>query len=204
MVDLSRESGLSRGTVYRYFATKEELLARLEQHLEESFESSIDAAVANQPDLDNRVAVVTEAVFGFLGRSEFGQILEIDPGFFRAFFEAHFDTFVAAVADALGPAAVSEHAAVPPLDTRIVAEVLFRLGLSFQLVPPESGQVTVDALHRTVDRMLGRTKRTAVLAQPASAGVALAGRCAPHATVHFQRAPEQPRVPAGNAGQPVR
>lgn len=158
MVDLSRESGLSRGTLYRYFAAKEDVLAQLGRHLVESFTSGLDAAVATRPDLEDRVVVVTETVLGFVSRPEFSGMLDVDPNFVRTFFQEHFDGLVEPVARALAPAAENEHAQLPRLGPRTAAEVLVRLGLSFQFVRPD-GQATIDAVHR----ILGRRGRETVL-----------------------------------------
>jgi AcrR family transcriptional regulator len=156
MTDVSAEAGVSRGTLYRYFTTKAELLDSLADYVEDTFQRTVAERVTAEPALDDRVRVVIAAVFDFGRRPPYGRLLDHEPNLVRDFFNERFEKLVEPVAKALAPAAVDDQSDLPRLDPWSVSEILLRLSFSFAQVNPQNGLSSVDALDQVVDRLLGR------------------------------------------------
>ncbi|WP_018636360.1 TetR/AcrR family transcriptional regulator [Parafrankia elaeagni] len=155
MADISRQSGLSRGTVYRYFSTKDEVLAALATHLRTTFETQLNRMIASQPGLDRRVDVVVEHLLSFTHDSEFLNVVDVDPWFVRSFLADHIDELITPVARALAPAAGSVRQDLARLDPWQVAEIVVRLAASYQQVPQGCGSDASVSLRDATRSMLG-------------------------------------------------
>lgn len=155
MTDVNTEAGVSRGTLYRYFATKTELLDSLADHVQEIFERTIAERVAAEPALDDRVRVVIAAVFDFGRRPPYRQLLDHEPNLVRDFVNDRFDKLVGPVAKALAPAATDDQSELPRIDPWSVAEILLRLSFSYGQVNAPNGLQSV-GLDEVIDRLLGR------------------------------------------------
>lgn len=156
MTDVSVEAGVSRGTLYRYFTAKAELLDSLRDYVQESFEKAVTDRVAAESALDDRVRVVIGAIVDFGRRPSFAQILAHEPNLVRDFLSERFDRLVEPVAQALAPVTSEDRTDLPRIDPWSVAEVLVRLSFSYALVNPESGLRSADPLGQVIDRLLGR------------------------------------------------
>lgn len=156
MTDVSTEAGVSRGTLYRYFATRAELLDSLADHAQEIFERAIAERVAAEPALDDRVRVVIEAVFDFGRRPSYARLLDLEPNLVRDFVNERFDKLVGPVAKALAPAATDDQSELPWIDPWSVAEILLRLSFSYAQVKAPNGLRSV-GLDEVIDRLLGRS-----------------------------------------------
>jgi AcrR family transcriptional regulator len=81
MTDISDEAGVSRGTLYRYFASRDEVVAAVEERVEESLRSALQAAVVATPSEDERVRIVLEALAGHARAvPALGLLVETEPG----------------------------------------------------------------------------------------------------------------------------
>jgi AcrR family transcriptional regulator len=65
MSDICEEAGVARGTLYRYFKSKDEVLEAVGDHVSGMLSEAIQEAIALSPDLDQRIFVVLEAMTGF-------------------------------------------------------------------------------------------------------------------------------------------
>ncbi len=167
MTDVSVEAGVSRGTLYRYFTTKAELLDSLADYVQETFERTVVDGVAAEPALDDRVRVVIASVFDFGRRPPYERLLDHEPNLVRDFLNERFDKLVEPVAKALAPAAADDQSGLPRIDPWSVAEIMLRLSFSYAQVNPRNGLQSRDALDQVVDRLLGRrARRRGVKAAP--------------------------------------
>jgi AcrR family transcriptional regulator len=105
MTDVGHAAGISRGTLYRYFSSKEELLDAIGVHVERSLINEMVRAVDERPDLDVRVQVVVETIVNF-GQShpEASQVIAVEPGFGIEFVRRVFPEYIAVVEQLLTPA----------------------------------------------------------------------------------------------------
>jgi AcrR family transcriptional regulator len=172
MSDICDEAGVSRGTLYRYFKSKEDVLEALSQHVVLSMRSILEEAVAKNPDPDERIRVVLEAMVSFGDRLPYTRaIVEAEPGFALDFFQRTMGTHVGILVDVLGPA-VTE---APPVQAgvmtpRQLAEILQRVALSAYLIPSSDSQRLARTFAATWTALLDAHRE-----QPAGAVAAAAG-----------------------------
>jgi AcrR family transcriptional regulator len=104
MSDICDEAAISRGTLYRYFKSKEDVLEAIGQHLTDGFRSDLEEAIAKRPDPDQRVRVVLQVMLDQAQkRPESVEIIEVEPGFALAFFSRHLSEHTEIVRAALEP-----------------------------------------------------------------------------------------------------
>jgi AcrR family transcriptional regulator len=81
MSDVSRSAGVARGTVYRYFASRDELLNALAAREAERFMEEVLATVANTPGGERRLAeVIRFATQKLHEHAALQRLLLTDPG----------------------------------------------------------------------------------------------------------------------------
>lgn len=158
MTDVCQEAGVSRGTLYRYFPTRDQLLAAAADHVQRRFEQAVSAAVAADPDRSDRVAVVVGAVVTFGNGERYRRLLDNEPGLVRDYFAKRLEKFVEPVAVALAPATGGDDSVSPRLDPWTVADILVRLALSYAQASPTGALTSAKDLDVVVDRLLGRSE----------------------------------------------
>jgi AcrR family transcriptional regulator len=172
MSDVSDRAGLSRGTVYRYFPTKDDLLAVLAEYEQNRFSEGLRGALADSGTEPSLVAVV-EYIIGYLRQHPaLPLMIEVEPEFVLAFLRRQMPIFHRITEELLGPVmsrsrpVVEGWVTVAELD-----ELLLRVVLSVFLVPGEDG-VTVGALQGALGSFL----------RLAGSGTELDGRGTAHET----------------------
>jgi AcrR family transcriptional regulator len=155
MSDICDEAGISRGTMYRYFKSKDQVLEAVGEHIEGTLRATLTEAVTAKPEPDKRLEIVIQALLDYgKAHAELMHIVDAEPGAVLQLLTREFPTLLVAVADALGPV-LSD---APPvrdgtLTKRQLAEMFTRLVLSVYLVPsPGSDQLAkrVAGLWRSV------------------------------------------------------
>ncbi|BCQ07389.1 HTH-type transcriptional regulator BetI [Mycobacterium heckeshornense] len=148
MSDVGAEAGISRGTLYRYFRDKGELLDAIAGHVQSALQEQLRAAVEERPDLQDRVRVVVESIVYF-GHThpEAVQVISLEPGFGVEFVRQVFPEFVAVVEELLTPAlkqspAVREGA----LSSSELSELILRAAASTFFIPTDD----LDAVSRMI------------------------------------------------------
>ena len=147
MSDVSERAGLSRGTVYRYFPTKEDLLAVLAEYEQDRFADGLRRALeqsAGPPTL----GLVVEYILGYLRQHPaLPQMIDVEPEFVLAFLRRQMPVFHRITEELLGPVMSGARAVEEGLvSIRELDELLLRVVLSVFLVPGETGPVTVGVL----------------------------------------------------------
>jgi AcrR family transcriptional regulator len=101
--DICAASGVARGTFYRYFTSKEEVLATLGSHLEDGAAEAFATAIEANPDPSARVQVVLDTIVAYrAAEGDFARMLEVAPEFTLEFIRDTFPKLVGTVTDALG------------------------------------------------------------------------------------------------------
>ena len=103
MRDISDASNVSRGTLYRYFASKEEVLAAVSEYVCVSFELGIAEVADSIADPMERFKAVMQFFAHFTIDRSPDRIFEVEPAFHLEFLRTHFARHQAAVRDALEP-----------------------------------------------------------------------------------------------------
>ncbi|MGB8405603.1 MAG: helix-turn-helix domain-containing protein [Mycobacterium sp.] len=140
--DICEASGISRGTFYRYFASKDDVLSALGRHFEEGIADAIAVAIAANPAPEDRVRVVLDAILDYRNdTADFAGMFEATPDFTLGFLRGAFPQLVDIVTDALGPAVeTSPLVAAGELNPRQLGELFLRTVMSMLLFPGSRAQ----------------------------------------------------------------
>jgi AcrR family transcriptional regulator len=137
MTDVSAQAGISRGALYHYFNSKQDLLHAIGVKVEKLFEDAVVAAVQERPELDVRVRVVVEAMSD-VGRAhpEVVQVLALEPGFGVDFLRQIFPDFVTVLEELLAPALMMSRAVrTMGLTIGQLCELILRIMMSAYVLP---------------------------------------------------------------------
>jgi AcrR family transcriptional regulator len=155
MSDVSDRAGLSRGTVYRYFPSKEDLLAVLAEYEQNRFAEGLRrslSATTGEPALVD----VAEYVADYLRQHPaLPLMIDVEPEFVLAFLRRQMPVFHRITEELLGGVLANSQ---PVRDGRVtpaeLADLLLRVVLSVFLVPGEEGQVTPGVLEGALEGFL--------------------------------------------------
>lgn len=138
MSDIIDASGVSRGTMYKYFSNKDDVLAAVAEFVCSGFENGIRAASEGIDDPIERFRSVMQFYARYTNEHSPDRVFEVEPRFHLAFFRSRFDRYKVAVYDALVP--VFDHfdrQLGEEINRLAFVEVLVRLQLSTLLVPAD-------------------------------------------------------------------
>lgn len=140
--DICEASGISRGTFYRYFGSKDDVLNALGVHFENGIAAAIAAAIDANPDPGSRVEVVLDAIGDYRNETaDFARMFEATPDFTLGFLRGAFPKLVDIITDALGPAAESSPLVTSgELTPRQLGELFLRTVMSMLLFPGSRAQ----------------------------------------------------------------
>jgi AcrR family transcriptional regulator len=136
MSDIIDTSGVSRGTLYRYFSNKDEVLAAVSEYVCTGFENGIRDAGQGITDPIERFKAVMQFYARYTNENSPDRVFEVEPGFHLGFFRSRFGRYKIAVQDALDP--VFDHfdrLVGEPINRDAFVETLVRMQLSTLLVP---------------------------------------------------------------------
>lgn len=144
MSDIIANSSVSRGTLYRYFASKDEVLAALSEYICASFEEGIFNAGKDLRDPIERFRAVLQYFGRFTIQRTPDGMFEAEPGFHLNFLRTHFDRHKAAVQKALGPVLdYFDTLSDRPFDRDLFCDTLVRLQLSTLLIPAAADWIAI-------------------------------------------------------------
>jgi AcrR family transcriptional regulator len=139
MSDISDASGVSRGTLYRYFSTKEEVMAAVAEFVCTNFETGVLEAAERHDDPIQRFRAVMRFFSRFTVERSPERMLEVEPSFYLEFFNSHFARHKAAVEAALERTFdYFDEQWGRPIDRPATAEALVRMQLSSLIVPTDA------------------------------------------------------------------
>jgi AcrR family transcriptional regulator len=153
MSDVSDRAGLSRGTVYRYFPTKEDLLAVLAEWEQNRFADGLRRALDAAPPGGVGVDTVAEYIITYLREHPaLTLMIDVEPEFVLVFLRRQLPVFHRITEELL--AGVTDNSR--PVQEGLVTaeelnELLLRVVLSIFLVPGEDRTDTAGALAGALD-----------------------------------------------------
>ncbi len=153
MGDVGEVAGLSRGTVYRYFPTKEHLLAVVAEYEQNRFAEALRGCMVGIPTEEIGLDDVAEYIITYLRQHPaLTLMIDTEPAFVLGYMRHQLPVFYKITKDVLGPVMVN---VLPVKEGWVTAdelnELLFRVVLSVFLVPGESSTLTVGALEGALD-----------------------------------------------------
>ena len=161
MTDVCEAAGISRATLYRYFSSKQELLAAVGEHVSKNFIDGIKAAVAGSQVPIDRLRLVLEFFIRYTAQIKSDRMLEIEPAFVLKFLQSHFAQHVAVFNQALAPVYddIEAHLGIQ-VNRLLVSEMLLRAEQSTIIVPaarawsglPEALSRMLEQLYRVKPR----------------------------------------------------
>ncbi|MGI4746988.1 MAG: TetR/AcrR family transcriptional regulator [Janthinobacterium lividum] len=165
MNDIAETAGVSRGTLYRHFSTKEDALVALAEHVSLQFERGVVDVAAGCKTVEETLEAVLDYHFKVTVEQQGARLMEIEPLFMLQFFRSHLPRHVAALTRALDPYYDHvEQQAGRPLDRPLCSEALIRLQLSTILVPGAENWSRMPKLIWQIMSLFGSTNTNAVAA----------------------------------------
>lgn len=156
MSDVSERSGLSRGTVYRYFPSKEDLLAVLAEYERDRFSDGLRKALKGIPEDELSLDLVLEYILNYLRQHPaLTLLIDTEPAFVLGFLSQQLPVFRHITEDLIGPVMRNT---VPVREGWVTIaelnELLLRVVLSVFLVPGETRESVMGALEGTLGSMV--------------------------------------------------
>lgn len=136
MSDIIDASGVSRGTLYRYFSNKDQVLSAVAEFVCTGFESGICEAGRGIEDPILRLKAVMQFYASYTDENSPARVFEVEPAFHLSFFRSRFARYKQAVSDALEPTFNYLDALLgEPMNRDAFVEALVRNQLSTLLIP---------------------------------------------------------------------
>jgi AcrR family transcriptional regulator len=139
MSGVADQAGLSRGTVYRYFTNRDELLDALGQHVLDSFKLGVSRAVEGGGEPEDVLRRVLDHRVDRRTRVAVRRLRELQPAFTLSFLTEHRHEFKAVFAGALGPLFAAGDVAISLDD---FCEYLVRLAVTETLFDDDSERIS--------------------------------------------------------------
>lgn len=104
MSDVSQQAGVSRGTLYRYFPSREELLLDLAAFETARFQQRVGAALAAAPAGASRLEIALQQVTRYVGEHPaIRRVIETEPAFVLGYLREQFPALRATTGQFLAP-----------------------------------------------------------------------------------------------------
>lgn len=159
MSDVSESAGVSRGTLYRYYPSMEELLGALARYEQHRFETGLAAALDRSPAGPGRLNAVVRYTFGYLrDHPALERLLETEPAFVLQYLRGQLPGWRRATVRSLRPELeASMPVRLGTLRPEQVADLMIRVLLSVFLSPNRDPNVDAKALEAFVSLVAGTT-----------------------------------------------
>lgn len=138
MSDIIEASGVSRGTLYRYFSNKDDVLAAVAEFVCVGFETGVREVAEGIENPIERFRRVMQFYARYTNENSPDRVFEVEPRFHLSFFRSRFKRYKLAVHAALEPTfAYIQTKLGKKFDAMAFVEMLVRLQLSTLLVPAD-------------------------------------------------------------------
>lgn len=130
------EAEISRGTFYRYFESKEDLMDSATRYLRDQTDAGVYASVEGLEDPIERFQKFLDFALDNPGTRSSSRLLDTEPEFILRYFRENFSHFKNRLSRALEPVYDSwESELEAKIDRELVSELFVRFALSATLVP---------------------------------------------------------------------
>ena len=148
MQEISEAAGVSRGTLYRYFPSRDAVLAAAADFDELRFRAGLDEALKSAAP-DERIGAFMAYAFDFIRAHPARSLFESEPGFVMSYLLDHLPSLRSELILRLGDALDTVPAvARGELDREQLADVIVRLFASSWIIPESDDRTLVRSLNR--------------------------------------------------------
>ncbi len=149
MREIAETAGVSRGTLYRYFPSKDHVLAAAAEYDGQRFSDGLDEVLAAADTPSERVTSFMAYAFDFIGSHPCRPLFESEPGFVMSYLLDHLPELRAELVQRLGDALDSVPAvAAGTLSREELADVIVRLFASSWIIPETDDASLVQSVNR--------------------------------------------------------
>jgi AcrR family transcriptional regulator len=149
MQEIAESAGISRGTLYRYFPSKDHVLTAAAAYDERRFSDGVDKVLASARTPESRIGDFMAYAFDFIRSHPARSLFESEPGFVMSFLLDHLPALHAELVERLGDALDTVPAvARGELDREQLADVIVRLFASSWIIPESDDASLVQSVNR--------------------------------------------------------
>ncbi len=149
MQEVADAAAVSRGTLYRYFPSKDHVLAAAAEYDGQRFSDGLDEVLESVRGPEERVAAFMAYSFDFIRSHPCRPLFESEPGFVMSYLLEHLPSLRAELVWRLGDALDTVPAvAAGALDREQLADVIVRLFASSWIIPESDDPTLVQSLNR--------------------------------------------------------
>jgi AcrR family transcriptional regulator len=149
MREIAETAGVSRGTLYRYFPSKDHVLAAAADYDGQRFSDGLDEVLAAADTPEERVTSFMAYAFDFIRNHPCRPLFESEPGFVMSYLLDHLPELRGEMVRRLGDALDAVPAvAAGTLGREQLADVIVRLFASSWIIPETDDASLVQSLNR--------------------------------------------------------
>jgi AcrR family transcriptional regulator len=149
MREIAETAGVSRGTLYRYFPSKDHVLAAAADYDGQRFSDGLDEVLAAASTSEERVTSFMAYAFDFIRSHPCRPLFESEPGFVMSYLLDHLPELRGELVQRLGDALDSVPAvAAGTLRREELADVIVRLFASSWIIPETDDASLVQSVNR--------------------------------------------------------
>ena len=149
MAQIADAAGVARGTLYRYFPSRDHVLAAAADYDEVRFSSGLDAVLDSVQDPEARIGAFVAYAFDFIRNHPARGLFESEPGFVLSYLLDHLPALRGELIGRLGDALDTVPAVrAGELDREQLADVIVRLFASSWIIPESDETSLVHSLSR--------------------------------------------------------
>ena len=152
MQEIAEAAGISRGTLYRYFPSRDHVLAAAADFDEQRFSAGADEVLASVTEPEQRISAFLAYAFEFIRSHSARSLFESEPGFVLSYLLDHLPSLRGELILRLGDALDSVPAVKRgDLDREQLADVIVRLFASSWIIPESDERTLVDSINRILE-----------------------------------------------------
>ena len=147
MAQIADAAGVARGTLYRYFPSRDHVLAAAADYDEVRFRAGLDEALAQVQAPEERIGAFVGYAFEFIRSHPARPLFESEPGFVLSYLLDHLPALRGELIERLGDALdMVPQVKSGDLDRAQLADVIVRLFASSWIIPETDEESLVQSL----------------------------------------------------------
>ena len=149
MQEIAESAGVSRGTLYRYFPSKDQVLTAAAAYDERRFSMGLDEILATTLAPEDQIGAFMAYAFDFIRFHPCRPLFESEPGFVMGYLLEHLPSLRAELVLRLGDAFDTVPAvATGALDREQLVDVVVRLFAASWIIPESDDATLVQSINR--------------------------------------------------------